>query len=280
MKLRTYSTLAALALAGVATPALADQDGRSFTGPYIAVSGGFSTTDNKNDDRVVFDTNRDGQYGEDVFTSTRANAFSPGFCKGSSTLNSQTVALCDRDHDDAAYAVRLGYDGRIGSNIAGGILIEAAKSDSTDSVTAFSTTPAGYSFTRGIDYAVSIRGRIGFAPGDRGLIYLTAGPSYARIKHSFTTTNTANSFTAVNPDKMVFGGQAGGGAEIMLGGGFSLGMEYLYNRYHDDKYNVAIGNGTAGPTNPFVLAGGVNARPSGGGRYDFHTFSAVLGFHF
>jgi outer membrane immunogenic protein len=279
MNLRTYSSLVALTLAGLATPALADQDGRSFTGPYIAVSGGLSTTDNKTDDRVVFDTNRDGAFGEDVFTSTGANAFSPGSCRGSSILNSPATP-CDRDHDDVAYAVRLGYDGRIGNAIAGGILIEASKNDSTDSVTAFSTTPAGYSFTRGIDYAVSIRGRIGFAPGDRGLIYVTAGPSYARIKHGFTTTNTANSFTAVNPDKMMWGGQVGGGAEIMLGGGLSLGMEYLYNRYHDDKYYVAIGNGTAGPTNPFVLAGGVNARPSGGGRYDFHTFSAVLGFHF
>ena len=78
---------------------------------------------------------------------------------------------------------------------------------------------------------------------------------------------------------MELGYQAGGGAEVVLGGGFTLGMEYLFNRYRDDKYYVAIGNGTAGPTNPFVLAGGVNAQPQDS-RYDFHSFRAVLGFRF
>ena len=42
---------------------------------------------------------------------------------------------------------------------------------------------------------------------------------------------------------------------------------------------MAISNGTAGPTNPFVLAGGVNAQPQDI-RYDFHSFRAVLGFRF
>lgn len=278
MKLQSYPALVALVLAGLATPALADQTDGDYNGPYIAVSGGLSAHDNHGADGVAFDTNRDGTYDNSVLTSTGANAFSPGFCNGSSTLNSNTTTPCDNDRNKAEYAVRVGYDARYG-NIVMGVLVEGSKNDSTDSVTAFSTTPAGYSFTRGIDYAVSARARIGFAPGHRGLMYVTGGPSYARIKHDFSTTNTANSFTAINPDKMVLGYQAGGGAEVVLGGGLTLGMEYLYNRYKDDKYAVAIGNGTAGPTNPFVLAGGVNARPQDT-RYDFHTVRAVLGFRF
>ncbi len=275
---RTYPALVALVLAGLASPALADQNAGDYTGPYIAVSGGLSTHDNHGADTVVFDTNRDGKFDNNVLTSTGANAFSPGFCNGSSTLNAQTTTPCTTDHEAAEYAVRLGYDARYGDIVAG-VLIEGSKSDSTDSVTAFSSTPAGYSFTRGIDYAVSARARLGYAPGNRGLMYVTGGPSYARIKHDFVTTNTANSFTQVNPDKMVLGWQAGGGAEVVIGGGLTLGMEYLYNRYYDDKYYVAIGNGTAGPTNPFVLAGGVNAGPQDI-RYDFHSFRAVLGFRF
>ena len=192
--------------------------------------------------------------------------------------SSQTTTPCTPDDDAAEYAVRLGYDARYGS-IVMGVMIEGSKSDATDSSTAFSTTPAGYSFTRGIDYAVSARARIGIAPGNRGLIYLTGGPSYAKIDHTFSTTNTANSFTPVEPNKMVLGFQAGGGAEVVLGGGLTLGMEYLYNQYQDDKYYVAIGNGTAGPTNPFVLAGGVNFQPQDQ-RYKFHSFRAVLGYRF
>ncbi len=279
MKLHSYPALVALVLAGLATPALADETDGSYSGPYIAVSGGLSAHDNHSNDGVVFDTNRDGTYDNTVLTSTGANAFSPGFCNGSSALNSNATTPCDRDQDKAEYAVRLGYDVGMGGDFVAGVLIEGSKSDSTDSVTAFSTTPAGYSFTRGIDYAVSARARLGYSPGHRGLMYVTGGASYAKIDHQFTTTNTANSFTAVNPDKMVWGWQAGGGAEVVLGGGLTLGLEYLYNRYKDDKYSVAIGTGTAGPTNPFVLAGGVNARPQDT-NYDFHSFRAVLGFRF
>ena len=275
---RTYPALIALAFAGLATPALADEVVGEYNGPYIAISGGLATHDSDRTDTIFFDTNRDGKYGEVVRTSTGADAFSPGFCSGSSTQNSNVTVPCTPDHDDVAYGVRIGYDNRYG-DVVMGVMIEASKNDSTDSTTAFSISPAGYSFTRGIDYAVSARARIGYAPGSRGLMYVTGGPSYAKIDHRFTTTNTANSFTPVNPAKMVLGFQAGAGAEVGLGGGLTLGMEYLYNRYNDDKYYIQIRNGTAGPTNPFVLAGGVDAQPNDV-RYDFHTFSAVLGFRF
>ena len=275
---RIFPALIALVIAGAATPAMADAFPGEYNGPYIAVSGGLSTPQSFGSDTVVFDTNRDGSFDNTVRTSTGANAFSTGFCNGSTTLNSQAVTGCTNDDDDAEYAVRLGYDARYG-NIVAGVLIEGSKSDAVDSSTAFSTTPASYGFARKIDYAISARARVGVAPGNRGLLYLTGGPSYARIKHSFTTTNTVNSFTPVNDGKMMLGFQAGGGGEVVLGGGLTLGMEYLYNRYKDDKYFVAIGNGTAGPTNAFVLAGGVNARPSQD-RYSFHSFRAVLGFRF
>ena len=275
---RTLPAMMALVIAGAATPALADAFPGEYNGPYIAVSGGLAATDSKSTDAIVFDTNRDGTYGDTVRTSTGGNAFSPGFCNGSTTLNSQTVTDCSHDRDKAEYAVRLGYDARYGSIVAG-VLIEGSKSDASDSTTAFSTSPASYSFARNIDYAISARARVGIAPGNRGLLYLTGGPSYAKIKHTFTTTNTANSFTPVNDGKMVLGFQAGAGGEVVLGGGLTLGMEYLYNRYKDDKYYVAIGNGTAGPTNPFVLAGGVNAQPDEY-RFSYSSFRAVLGFRF
>lgn len=278
MTLRSYTSLLTLAFVGLAAPALADETTVDYNGPYVAVSGGFAFADSRGSDSIVFDTNRDGTFDNTVRNSAGANAFSPGFCKGSSTLNAQTTTSCTPDDAGAEYAVRLGYDKSFGSIVAGA-LIEGSKSDATESTTAFSSTPAGYSFTRGIDYAISARARLGFSPGNRGLMYVTGGASYARINHDFTTTNTVNSFTPVNPDKMVFGFQAGGGAEVILGGGLTLGMEYLYNRYNDNKYYEAIGAGTASPTNAFNLTGGVNARPSVE-KYGFHTVRAVLGFRF
>ena len=275
---RAYPALMALVFAGLASPALADQFPGEYNGPYIAVSGGLATHDDHNADTIVFDTNRDGTFNETVFNAAGANAFSPGFCNGSTKLNSQTTTPCAPDHDAFEYAARVGYDARYG-DIVMGVLVEGSKSDATDSTTAFSSTPASYSFERGIDYAISARARIGYAPGNRGLIYVTGGPSYAKINHEFYTTNTANSFTEVNGDKMVLGFQAGAGAEVVLGGGFTLGMEYLFNRYKDEKYYVAIGAGTAPPTNAFNRTGGVNAQPFDI-RFDFHSYRAVLGFRF
>ena len=279
MNYRTAASFVALLAAGLATPALA-QDDRSddFDGFYISGAVGLATRASDGDDRVVFDTARDAGTDNTVTTSTGANAFSPGFCNGVSTASTRDASSC-RDDDGLEYAVRLGFDKRLGNVVFGG-LIEGSKSDATDSVTAFSTTPASYSFTRGIDYAVSARARLGITPGGgRGLMYVTGGGSYAKLDHTFTTTNTANTFTPNNADEMVWGWQAGGGAEILLGNNVTLGMEYLYNRYDDDKYFVAIGQGSAGATNPFVLAGGVNARPSDT-SYDFHSFRATLGFRF
>ena len=52
-----------------------------------------------------------------------------------------------------------------------------------------------------MDYAISGRGRLGFTPGGRALVYGTGGVSYARIDHDFFTTNAANSFGEVNDRK-------------------------------------------------------------------------------
>ena len=278
MNSRAYPAMVALVFAGLATPALADQFPGEYNGPYVAVSGGLATHDGHNADTIVFDTNRDGKFDNTVFNSANANAFSPGFCNGETRLNSQTVTPCFPDQDAAEYAVRLGYDARFG-DVVMGVMVEGSKNNATDSTSAFSSTPASYSFERGIDYAISARARIGYAPGNRGLIYVTGGPSYAKIEHEFYTTNTVNSFTEVNDDKMVLGYQVGAGAEVVLGGGFTLGMEYLFNRYKDEKYYVAIGAGTAPPTNAFNRTGGVNAQPQDS-RYDFHSYRAVLGFRF
>lgn len=279
MNFRAATALTTLAALGLAAPALAQDDrANDFDGPYISGAVGLSTRSGDGNDRIVFDTGRDAGSDNTVTTLLGANAFAPGFCNGVAAGATRDASTC-RDNDDVEYAVRVGFDKRMG-NFLGGLLIEGSKSDATESTTAFSSTPASYSFTRGIDYAISARGRLGITPGGGGgLFYVTGGGSYARIKHSFATTNTANSFSPNNADDMVWGIQAGGGAEVLIGNSLTLGLEYLYNRYTDDKYAVAIGTGSAGATNPFVLAGGVTARPSDK-RFEFHSFRATLGFRF
>ncbi len=259
-------------------PAFAQDEPVGFNGFYVSGAVGITMQGGNDGDSVVFDTNRDGSFNENVVTTLGANAFTPGFCAGSST--SATPGSCREDRKRIDYGVRLGLDSRIGESLVVGALVEVSKNDSVDGTTAFSTTPAGYSFERQLDYAISGRARIGFTPGGRALIYGTGGVSYARIDHKFFTTNTVNSFTATNDRDWVWGYQLGGGGEFMLTDNISIGAEYLYNRYDDDKYFVAIGPGTAAATNPFLLnGGGTNFRPSRS-NFDFHTVRATLSFHF
>ncbi len=112
------------------------------------------------------------------------------------------------------------------------------------------------------------------------MFYGTGGVSYGKIKHDFTTTNAANSFSENNDDEMVWGWQAGGGTEIMVTNNVSLGLEYLYSRYKDDKYSVSVGAGTAAATNPFLLNGGGTDMRIKDKYFDTHALRATVGFRF
>ena len=279
-KLYPAISAATIALAAVATPAWAQDDKAShFDGLYV--SGTFGRTMQPNDQRtVVFDTDRDGTYDDIVTTTTGANAFSPGFCRGEPNDVTPGAGCSGNNGDDWEYSARIGLDRRISNNFVAGALLEVGKSESRDVVTAFSTTPARYTIGRELDWGVSLRGRLGYTPGGGALFYVTGGPSYARIDHSFATSNGANAFTEVNDGKWVFGGQVGGGAEVMLTSNVSLGLEYLFNRYKDNKYRVEVTQGTAPATNPFLLnGGGTNMRPSDS-LYQFHSVRASLSYQF
>ena len=271
--------LAATALTVVATPALAqDADPEFFDGLYV--SGAVSLdAPTRGGDGLVFDTDLDGEFDNNVLTTAGNNAF-PGFCNGRA-LGATIGEGCTDDDSDIGYAVRIGIDSRLnGGPIVGGLLVEASKSEATEFTNGFSSTPASYTVARQVDYAISGRGRLGISPGDgRGRFYVTGGVSYADLDREFFTTNGANSFT-LQGDNKVWGGQVGGGAELMLTNNLSLGLEYLYSSYEDDDASVAVGPGTAGPTNPFLLvAGGTDLRSSST-DFDFHSFRATVGFHF
>lgn len=281
MKLYRTTTALAIGIAAVASPAIA-QDGSArdthFDGPYISGALGWGMHTNDGTDRLVFDTDRDGVYDDTVTTTTGANAFSPGFCGGQARGATRGEG-CAKDSDKLEYALRLGYDARMNNLVVGG-LIEASRNESTDVTSGFSSTPASYALRRSLDYAISARARAGFTPGGGALFYVTGGGSYAKIDHKFYTTNAANSFDEVRDGKMVWGWQAGGGSEIMLTDKVSLGIEYLFSKYKDNKYRVEVGQGTAPATNPFLLAsGGTDIRPSDR-TFELHSVRATVGYRF
>lgn len=277
---RVTMTASALALAtAIATPAMAQDEGPYFEGIYVQAAAGLDTQAS-NSRKLTFDTNLDGTYGDVVRNTAGVAAFSPGYCRGAANGNAP-LAGCVSDEDDLGYAVRVGYDFRDGP-LVGGIVLEGSRSNAVDYTSGFSSTPASYTTSRELDYAVALRSRAGISPGDgRGLFYVTGGVAYARINHDFATTNTANSFTVVNDDDMRLGVQFGGGAELMVTRNIGIGLEYLYSRYDDDKSYVAVGKGTAGATNPFLLvnASGTNLRTQFT-DFDLQSFRGTVSFHF
>lgn len=282
--------LAAIAGAMIA-PAVSAQDmaeDTGFSGIYVGGAGGYDVQGNDVGSSILFDRNLDGRFGDTVTTATGANAFGTpvgGFCNGStraatSPTSTTAPAGCRNDDDGWAYYGRVGADYQRGKIVVG-VVGEFGKSEITDSVTAFSTTPASYVMTRSIDWEASVRGRIGFTPNNSTLFYGTFGPGYARIDREFFTTNTANGF-AGSGKRNQFGITAGGGVEQKLGRNFSIGLEYMFHEYSDDDYRVRSGNsGTTPATNPFLLgnAGGTDFRRSDD-KFRWHSMRATAAFRF
>jgi outer membrane immunogenic protein len=264
----------------LSTPALAqDEERQPFDGIYVGGSVGAAVQPNDRNSRILFDRDLNGSFGDTVVTAAGPDAFSPGFCNGAATSSANTD--CRNDKDGIEYYGRVGADTHMGPFVVG-VMGEFGKPEISDSVSAFSTTPASYTMTRKLDYTASVRGRIGLTPGPAKttLFYATGGASYGKVKNSFSTTNTANTFT-LNGDKDAWGFSGGGGVEQMIGSNFSIGLEYIYTELKDNKGRVRVGPGTAPATNPFLLAGagGTDFRRSDD-KFRWHSMRVTAAFRF
>jgi len=288
MKTSHLLSCAGLALSGAfAMPAAAQEttEERPFSGVYIGAAGGYDVQGNDVGSSIQFDRNLDGTFGDQVSTIGGANAFSPGFCNGSARTAVPTFG-CRNDDDGWAYYGRVGMDAQRG-NIVVGVVGEFGKSEITDSVAAFSSTPASYTMARKINWEASVRGRAGYAVNTT-LFYGTFGAGYAKIDRLFFTTNTANAF-AVSGKRQQWGFLGGGGIEQKLTRNISIGMEYMFHQYKDDDFRVRT---TAGPAisgspillanNPFVLAPnttGTDFKRSDE-KFRWHSLRATAAFRF
>ena len=256
-----------------ASPAVAQQ----WTGGYIAGHVGFSRIPEGSDNVIVFDRNLDGVFDENITTAAGANAFSPGFCVGAAST-SLPAAGCVQDDDGLDFGGRGGYDWQRGSLVVG-VVGELSMPDHVDSVSAFSTTPAFYTFTRELDWVGGLRARAGFG-SENVLIYGTGGAAWASLEHSFSTSNVVN--TAVeDAEDMSWGYQLGGGAEFKFGTSkWSAGAEYLWTTLNDeDRYTVRL-QGPAPATNPFLLGNASGSDLRRDDAFEFGSIRFVLGYRF
>ncbi len=280
--MRKFLTIAVLMSAAAATPAFAqDEDPqREFDGFYVGGSVGATLCSDNDDEPILVDRNLDGSFGDTVTTSGGANAFSTGFCggnvEGSPTLPGNG---CSKSDSAIEYSGRVGFDRQFGSLVVG-VIAEAGFTNAEDAVTAFSITPASYTFTREIDFIGNLRARAGFTVTPKTLVYATGGVGYASLDTGFTTTNTVNAVTRDLDDESI-GFVLGAGIEQKIGRHLSFGVEYLYQQYEDES-SVRLGNsGTTPATNPFLLG-----NPNGtdfirsDSEFELHSVRAVVNFRF
>jgi outer membrane immunogenic protein len=267
---------AAAAMLSAPLPALAqDVD---WTGFYAGGRLGYTTQPEDNDEIVAFDTNLDGTFGDTVFLVSGANAFSPGFC-GGKAFSARTTGCSDRDGTE--WAVHAGYDHQLTDLIVVGLVAEYGRSEISDSVAAFSTTPAFYTFTRRLTDNASLRARAGASFG-RTLVYGTGGIAYGKIRRSFATSNVVNTVTESEGDDKAWGYRVGGGVEQRVSDNFSIGVQYLFTSFRDnDDYTVRLGGATVPVSNPFIRtnAQGTDFRRTGT-QFNSNNVSVVASFRF
>ncbi len=249
-------------------------------GLYIGGHLGYGWSGGNGNEVVNFDTNLDGTYGDTVFDAPvgGTDVFAPGFCDGAAN----GPALSDGCKDDKGGfdgGLRVGYDWDLGGFVVG-VVGEASMADVSDSVSAFSTAPNSYTFTRELNYLLAARLRAGYALSDDFLIYGTGGYAYGDIDRSFKTTNSGNAF-AERDNNGGHGWQLGGGVETKLSNSLSLGVEYIYTSLNDGDYTVRASQGTTATGSPFIIdnPNGTDIR-RGDDRFEIHSVRATIAYRF
>jgi outer membrane immunogenic protein len=271
--------LASAALVVLADPfAAAAQEG-SWTGPYVGGRLGYTSQAADNKETILFDTDLNGSFDDTVNLVSGANAFSRGFCGGAAATS--TANGCS-DRNGTEWAVHVGYDYQLGGSFVVGAVAEYGRAAIEDSVTAFSTTPAFYTFTRRLRDNAALRARAGFALRNT-LIYGTGGIAYGKIERSFSTSNAVNTVTFAGDEReKAMGYRVGGGLEHRVSDNFSIAAQYLYTSFKDDEDFVARFGGANVPvSNPFIRrnANGTDMIRSGN-RFNSHNVSVAANFRF
>jgi outer membrane immunogenic protein len=257
---------------------------QNWKGLYVGgfVGGGFPAGDRT--ETVSFDTNLDGTFNDTVRTAAGADAFSPGFC-GGFAINAVAASGCttDKNRNRIDVGGRVGYDWQMGRVVVGGLL-DVSRNHVSDSVTAFSTTPAFYAFTRELNTLTGFRGRVGVG-NSRVIAYGTAGGAWANVEQSFTTSNRVNTFVAVNQNddrgkEGAWGYQAGGGAEVRIGGHWSLLGEYLFTSLDNRQSSTIRSQGPAPATNAFILVNAAGTELQRTDRFDIQAARVSLSYRF
>ena len=105
-----------------------------------------------------------------------------------------------------------------------------------------------YTVTQEIDFFGTLRGRLGYTPADRLLLYITGGLAYGEVSSSTSYSERFRStgvpafsgfaFSGSSSDMLV-GWCAGAGGEYAINNCWSVKLEYLYVNLGSMSYSIA-----------------------------------------
>ena len=182
----------------------------------------------------------------------------------------------DLDFDGFIGGGELGFNWQLGHFVLGAeadfVGSDISGSNTKDKfVSDFSPPDVPLRASQDVNWLGTARGRVGFVPWCRVLIYATGGLAYADVDHSATLDYFAvgghELYHASRSDTQ-FGWTAGGGLEFAITHHWSIKAEYLYLDVGDES-KVAPGSP---PNPPFQVHYTWDTQ--------FHTVSAGLNFKF
>jgi outer membrane immunogenic protein len=127
---------------------------------------------------------------------------------------------------------QLGYNWQYGTWVWG-IEADVQGANITDSQS-INTAVAGFvpgSFSSGqnLDFLGTVRGRLGYTPVDRWLIYATGGLAYGHVNYNLSfNVPGSNDFQSIATSNTDVGWTLGAGLEWALAGNWTAKAEYLY----------------------------------------------------
>lgn len=196
----------------------------TFTGFYIGVNAGYAFSNSSGANYI----------GNTIYTSLRGNV-------------PQSYSL---SRDGFSVGAQAGYNQQFGQFVAG-IEADIAYTDLKRSQVVVAPLATGIAKAENT-YVGTLRGRLGFVPVDRLLLYVTGGLAYGESKLNNTITGTGaltGATWAGGKSDTRFGYALGAGAEYAVTNNISIKGEYLY-------YNLGRRTVTAGPTSAAAVASG------------------------
>jgi len=100
-----------------------------------------------------------------------------------------------------------------------------------------------------LDYFGTLRGRLGYTPADRLLLYITGGLAYGYVSSNTTVNYHYFAILSGSSSEMQVGWTVGAGGEYAFTNNWSVKLEYLYVDLGSMSYTFNSGAvGTPGPT--------------------------------